>query len=196
MLLTTMGVPVERESDMITAAKASILSQIPDFFLEDASAGSGIDYEELALASRTVKSDVALWIRQNLFSRLKLYGKSYSASEDTKQPIPDKIASYLITLEQFYAIRRILEDFEDFAILADVLNILSDEVQGPILTAVTDTVNQYFEVFNAIGAANDMFRRLYHRVEESHGSEVIEKAFLESLTDLAYRLSNTTQAIQ
>ncbi len=196
MLLTTMGVPVERESDMITAARASILSQIPDFFLEDASAGSAIGYEEFVLASQTVKSDVALWIRQNLFSRLKLYGKLYSASEDTKQQIPDKVASYLVTLEQFHAIRRILEDFEDFAILADVLNILSDEVQGPILTAVTDTVNQYFDVFNAIGAANDIFRRLYHRVEESHGSEVIEKAFLESLIDLAYRLSNTAQAIQ
>ena len=196
MLLTTMGAPVERESDMITAAKASILSQIPDFFLEDASAGSGIGYEEFALASQTVKSDVALWIRQNLFSRLKLYGKPYSASEDTKQPIPNKVGSDLVTLEQFHAIRRILEDFEDFAILADVLNILSDEVQGSILTAVTDTVNQYFDVFNAIGAADDIFRRLYHRVEESHGSEVIEKAFLESLIDLAYRLSNTAQEIQ
>ena len=196
MLLTTLGVPAERESDMIAAAKASILSEIPDFFLGDASSGSGGGYREFALSSQTVKSAVALWIRQNLFSRLKIYGKTYFASKDNKQPNSDKVASCLIALQQFHTIRRILEDFEDFAILADVLNMLSDEVQGPILTAVTDTVNQYFDVFNAIGAADDIFRRLYHRVEEPHGPEVIEKALLESLIDLACRLSNTAQEIQ
>lgn len=198
ILLTTLGVPTMRESDMIIAAKARILDEIADFFLwaDDASAGSGAGCDDFAFLSQTVKSAVALWIRQNLFSRLQVYGKTGSASEDTKQPNPNKAAACLVTLNQFHTIRRILEDFEDFAILADVLNILSDEVQGPVLTAVTDTVNQYFDVFNAIGAAKDIFRRLYYRVEEPHGPEVIEIAFLESLIDLACRLSNTAQEVQ
>lgn len=196
MLLTTLGVPAEREDDIIAAAKASISIQVPDLFHWDASSGSGAGYDEFASSNQTVKSAVALWIRQTLFSRLKVYGRSVTASEDTKQPNPDKVASCLVTLEQFHAIRRILEDVEDFAILADVLNILSDEVQGPILTAVADTVNQYFDVFNAIGAASDIFRKLFHQVEESHGPEVLQKAFLESLIDLAYRLSNTAREVQ
>lgn len=196
MLLTALGVPAEREGDMITATKARILGQIPEFFSEDASSISGAGYDEFALLSQTVKSAVALWIRQNLCSRLGVYRKTVSASEETKLPNPDMVASCLVTLEQFHTLRHILEDFEDFAILADVLNIISDEVQGPILTAVTDTVNQYFDVFNAIGAADNLFRKLYHRVEVSHGSEVIGKAFLESLIDLACRLSNMAQEVQ
>lgn len=196
MLLTTLGVPAERESDMIVAAKARILGQIPDFFLWDASSGSGAGCDEFTLLTRTVESAIALWIRQNLFSRLQIYGETDLRSEDTNQPDPDKVPFSPVTLEQFYAIRRILEDFEDFAILADVLNILSDGMQGPILTAVTDTVNHYFSVFNAIGAADDVFRKLYHRVEYSQSPEVIEKAFLESLIDLACRLSNTAVETQ
>lgn len=195
-LLTTLGVPAERESDMIIAAKAKILGQIADFFLWDDSSGSVSVYDESAVLSQTVKSAVASWIRQNLFLRLQVYRKTDSASEDTKQPSPDEITPCLVTLEQFQTIRRILEDFGDFAILADVLNMLSDEVQGPILTAVTDTINQYFDVFNAIGAADDIFRRLYHRVPESHSPEIVEKAFLESLIDLACRLPNTAQEVQ
>ncbi|CAF9941967.1 MAG: RNA polymerase II mediator complex subunit [Alectoria fallacina] len=198
MLLATLGVPAERESDMIVAVKAKIVGQIPDFFLWDALSGSGAGCAEFALLSQTVKSAVALWIRQNLFSRLQVYRETESAFEDAEQPTadPDKFAACLLTLEQFHTIRRILEDFEDFAILADVLYILSDEVQGSILTAVTDTVNHYFDVINAIGAADDIFQRLYHQVEEPHGPEFIERAFLESLIDLACRLPNTAQEIQ
>lgn len=196
MLLTALGVPAEREGDTIAAAKANISVQIPDFFLWDASSGLGAGYDDFASSSQTVKSAVALWIRQTLFSRLKVCGKTVTVPENTKQPNSDKGASCLITLEQFHAIRRILEDVEDLAILADVLNILSDEVQGPTLTAVTDTVNHYFDVLNAIGAAGDIFRKLFHRVEESHGPEVLQTAFLESLIDLACRLSNTAQQVQ
>ena len=198
MLLATLGVPAERESDMIIAAKARIVGEIPDFFLLDASSGPGASYAEFTSLSQTVKSDVALWIRRNVISRLQVYGKTDSASEDAKQSMtdPHKVASCLVTLEQFHTIRRILEDFEDFTILADVLSILSDEVQGPILTAVTDTVNRYFDVFNAIGAADDVFRRLYRQVEGYRGPEFIEKAFLESLIDLACRLPNTALEVQ
>ena len=196
MLLTALGVPADREGDMITATKAKIIGQMPGFFLEDASSVTEAGCDESTLLSQTVKSAVTLWIRQTLYSRLGVYGKTVSASEDTGLANPGIVASCLVTLEQFHTIRHILEDFEDFSILADVLNIISDEVQGPILTTVTDTVNQYFDVFNAIGAADDLFRKLYHRVEESNGSEVIEKAFLESLIDLACRLCNTAQEIQ
>ena len=196
MLLTTLGVTSEREDQMINTAKARVLAQIPDFFHQDAPPSSGSGYDDVTFFSQTVKSAVALWIRQTMFSRLQFYGKSDASSEDTRQPKTDKVGCCLVTVEQFHIIRRILEDFEDFSILADVLNILSDEVYDPILTAVTDTANHYFDVFNAIGAADDIFRRLYRRVEDSHGAEVIEKAFLESLIDLACRLSNTAQEVQ
>lgn len=196
MLLATLGVTAEQENAMIIAAKARIVNQIPDFFDWDASYGSETGCDNFACLSLTVKSAVALWIRRNLVLRLQIYRKPDSASEDNIQPNPRKFASCPVSLSQFHAIRRILEDLEDFSILADVLNILSDEKEGPLLTAVTDTVNFYFDVLNAIGAAEDLFRRLHRQVEESHGPQVIERAFLESLIDLACRLSNTAQEVQ
>ena len=196
MLLATLGVPAEQENTMIIAAKARIANQIPDFFDWDASSGSETGCDNFAFLSLTVKSAVALWIRRNLVLRLQIYRKPDSASEDNIQPNPGKFAPCPVTLSQFHAIRRILEDLEDFSILADVLNILSDEKEVPILTAVTDTVNFYFDVLNAIGAAEDLFRRLHRQVEEPHGPQVIERAFLESLIDLACRLSNTAQEVQ
>ena len=196
MLLTAAGVSPQQESDLIIAVKAGILEEIPDFFIWDTSAGVRGDCDNLAALSQTVKSAVALWIRQNAFSRLQVYGEFDSVSEDTRHPGLDKATFCLVTLKQFFAIRRVLEEFEDFAILADVLNILSEGVQGSVMTAVTDTVNQYFDVFNAIGATDDIFRKLHHLVEESRGPEVVEKASLESLIDLGCRLSNTTQEVQ
>ena len=196
MLLATLGVPAEQENTMIIAAKARIANQIPEFFDWDASYGSETGCDNLAFLSLTVKSAVALWIRRNLVLRLQIYRKPDSAFEDNIQPNPRKFAPCPVTLSQFYAIRRILEELEDFSILADVLSILSNEKEGPVLTAVTDTVNFYFDVLNAIGAAEDLFRRLHRQVEEPHGPQVIERAFLESLIDLACRLSNTAQEVQ
>ena len=196
MLLTAAGVPAQQESDLIITVKARILEEIPDFFIWDTSAGVRVGCDNLAALSQTVKSAIALWIRQNTFSRLQVYRECDSVSEDTRHPKLDKATFCLVTLEQFFAIRRVLEEYEDFAILADVLNILSEGVQGSVMTAVTDTVNHYFDVFNAIGATDDIFRKLYHLVEEAHGPEVIEKASLESLIDLGCRLSNMIQEVQ
>ena len=194
-LLATLGVPAKQETNLIIAAKARIVHQIPDFFDWDASYGSETGCD-LALLTQTVKSAVALWIRRNLVLRLQVYRKTDSASEDNMQPKLREFASCPVSLSQFHAIRRILEDLEDFSILADVLNILSAEKEGPMLTAVTDTVNFYFDVLNAIGAAEDLFRKLHRQVEEPHGPQVIERAFLESLIDLACRFTNTAQEVQ
>ena len=196
MLLSALGVPAEQEHNMIIAAKARIVNQIPDFFDWDASYSWETGCDDFALLSQTVKSDVALWIRRNLVLRLQVYRKTDSASEENVRRSPRNFASCPVSLSQFHAIRRILEDLEDFSILADVLNILSNEKEGPMLTAVADTVNFYFDVLNAIGAAEDLFRRLHRQVEEPHGPQVIERAFLESLIDLACRLSNTAQEVQ
>ena len=196
MLLIAAGVPAQQESDLIIAVKARILEEIPDFFIWDTSAGVRAGCDNLAALNQTVKSAIALWIRQNVFSRLQVYGEFDSVSEDTRHPGLDKATFRLVTLEQFFAIRRVLEEFEDFAILADVLSILSEGVQGSVMTAVTDTVNQYFDVFNAIGATDDIFRKLHRLVENPRGPEVIEKASLESLIDLGCRLSNTTEEVQ
>ena len=197
-LLSSLGVSHEHESNVVITVKAKLASQIPGFFpLQNAtqsSAPSDIDYSTL---SQTVKSSVARWIRQTLILRLQALSEACSDAEDHNRAIVDSAnsRSNLITLGQFQALRTIFEEIGEFAVLADVLNLLSTEVQGSILTAVADTINHYFDIFDSIGAADGLFQNLCRQQEDAPGHELIEKGFLESLVDLGCRLPSAAQEI-
>lgn len=197
-LLSSLGVSHEHESNMVLKVKAKLAAQIPDFFplqtATQSSAPSDIDYSTL---SQTVKSSVARWIRQTLILRLQVLSEACSDAEDHNRAIVDSAnsRSNLITLGQFQALRTIFEEIGEFAVLADVLNLLSTEVQGSILTAVADTINHYFDIFDSIGAADDLFQNLCRQQEDAPGHELIEKGFLESLVDLGCRLPSAAQEI-
>ena len=153
------------------------------------------DYASL---SQTVKSAIARWIRQTLILRLRARNGTSSGSEDADRPMTDsdEADSTLITVKQFQAIRGIYEEIGEFAVLADFLKLLSTEVLGSVLTAAADTINHYFDVFDAIGAADDLFRNLCRQQEDASGQELVEKGFLESLIDLGCRLPNAIQDVQ
>ena len=197
-LLSSLGVSHEHESNMVHTVKARLADQIPDFFppqnTTQSSATSDIEYSTL---SQTIKSSIARWIRQTLILRLQVLNESSSDAEDHDSPIVDSVNSRsdLITLGQFQALRSIFEEIGEFAVLADFLNLLSTEVQGSMLTAVADTINHYFDVFDAIGAADDLFQSLCHQQEDAPSHDLIEKGFLESLVDLGCRLPRAAQEI-
>ena len=197
-LMSSLGVSHEHESNMVSTVKAKLADQIPDFFPpQDATnsyATSDIDYSTL---SQTIKSSVARWIRQTLILRLQTLNEACSDAEGHNRAIVDSANSRpnLITLGQFHALRSIFEEIGEFAVLADVLNLLSTEVQGAILTAVADTINHYFDIFDSIGAADGLFQNLCRQQENAPGHELIEKGFLESLVDLGCRIPSAAQEI-
>ena len=197
-LLSSLGVNHEHETNMVHTVKAKLADQIPDFFppqnATQSSATSDIDYSTL---SQTIKSSIARWIRQTLILRLQVRNEASSDAEDHNRPIVDSANSRsdLITLGQFQALRSIFEEIGEFAVLADFLNLLSTEIQGSVLTAVADTINHYFDIFDAIGAADDLFQNLCHQQEHAPGHDLIEKGFLESLVDLGCRLPSAAQEI-
>ena len=176
--------------------KAGIVEQLPGLFQAISPSNSPQELTDHSVyLSQSAKSDIARWIRHNLTSRHRAPIKS-NAGDDNKQQMNQSSSrnGSFVTLAEFCTIRRVLEDVEDFAILADVLNLLSNQVEGQTLTAVTDTVNHYFDVFNAIGAAGKLFHKLFHNLEVD-GQELEEES-LESLMDLGSRLSNTDQAMR
>ena len=197
-LISSLGVSHEHESYMVFTVKAKLADQIPDFFppqnATHSSATSDIAYSTL---SQTIKSSVARWIRQTLILRLQALNEACSDAEGHNRAIVDSAnsRSNLITLGQFHALRSIFEEIGEFAVLADVLNLLSTEVQGAILTAVADTINHYFDIFDSIGAADDLFQNLCRQQEDAPGHELIEKGFIESLVDLGCRLPSAAQEI-
>lgn len=196
MLLNSLGLSAEEETRVVDAIKGKIASQVPELFLSlDGSYSIDLDY---TLLSQNVKSAVARWIRQHLISRLQVYNECDTSDEDFDRQIPtsSRHSSNFMTLEQFQLVRHILEELEDFSILADVLFIVSSGGQGLILTDVTDTVNHYFDIFDAIGAADCLFRSLYQQVRDSCGQELPDKDFLESLMDLACHLSDVDEEVR
>jgi len=190
-LLSTLGVPADHEANTTAAAKTRLAEQIPDFFPHNVPPPSKMPDCDSPALSQTVKSDVARWIRQTLISRLQI-----SDSADQHMTSPGEDRPEFITLAQFQSIRHVLEEYGNFSILADLLNLLSNEVQGSILTAIADTVNFHFDVLDAVGAATDLARNLCNQLEDSSGQEVVEKAFVESLIDLCRRLPEANQDIQ
>jgi mediator of RNA polymerase II transcription subunit 12 len=197
-LLSTLAVPVDHEPATIIATKVRLADQIPSFFFDDIPPPSTVLECDSALLSQMVKFDVARWIRQTLISRLQLRIRPSLSTNDSDQHMSDlsEDCPAVITLAQFQSIRGILEGYGNFSILADILNILSNEVQGSILTAIADTVNFHFAVFDAIGAAADLFQNLCNQLGDLSGQDVVEQAFVESLIDLGRRLPGATQDLQ
>ena len=198
-LLSTLGVPAQQETYTVNIMKAKLTEQIPDFFpIQNATVSSAELDVDHGLLSQTVTCAIARWIRQSLILRLQARSGINSGSEDTDQATinSDDTGVTLITLEQFLAIRGVFEDLGDFAVLADFLKLLSIEVHGSTLTAVADTINYYFDVFNAIGAAADLFRSLCYQHEDVSSHGLTEKCFLESLIDLGCRLPDAAQVVQ
>ena len=185
------------EDRLILSAKARISARIPDLLPPShRTTGSPQQTEDFVCLSHTVKCDLARWMRRIVISHLESENQNLDNKEvyQQKQALKNNIAS-IISLDHFWAILHILEDLEDFAILADILCLLSSQVRGPVLTAVTDTANIYFDIFNAIGAGTELFQKLYRNVEGSPFEE-FDKAFFESLIDFGCRLSDVESEIR
>ena len=190
LVSSALGALGDVESLLTASVKAKLAGRIPGFFppvqsLTNLPDPAG-DYPRL---SQTVKSSVARWIRQTLIRRLHASKASrqienVEGSQQTNRPAGDSIA--VLTLDQFAAMRQVLEDMREFDILADILDLISDHVHGSVLTAITDTINFYFDIFFAIGAAYNLFRNLYTSLDAYQGLE-FERPFLESLLDLCCR---------
>ena len=197
-LLTTIGASADEENQVLVATKTKIAGLVPNFFPPLTFAPSVLPHDErYALLSLTVKSAVSRWIRQTFVSRLPRYNGSNFPYGNTDRRVisSSKTPCTLITLEQFQTIRSILEEIEEFAILADILSILSCEGFGSLLTATADTINYYFDIFEAMGATDELFRSLYQRFGRFHGQDIIEKDFLDSLIDLGCRLRSTDREV-
>lgn len=131
------------------------------------------------------------WIRQAVASRFPIHGiqsKLDSTRDDFLHTANGDSSLVAISCEQFRSVRIVLEDLEDFSILADIIKICSSSEDIKVLTAATDTVNHHVDIFMAIGAVDDLFQSLYRRYEETCSQKAFEWSFVESLVDLGTHL--------
>ena len=123
--------------------------------------------------------ELSHWFRQGLVSCIDVKAQFRSK----KQPKDNSLS-----LTDFELIYEILDHFRDYAVLADVLGILVGSGDEGFLRPVTEVIVLHFKEFHAIGASNDLFRKLLKRIAQSPGRVPPDKPLLLALIDLGEQL--------
>ena len=136
---------------------------------------------------------MARWVRQSVASR---FSSKHSESAERQKVDSERLTLLVITLDQFKAIRRILENLEDFAILADVLKMIIESQDTSTLTFACDTVNFHLSTFAAIGALHELFSRLLQQHKDISESTLGDQQLVESLIDLGKRIPTAAEEVR
>ncbi|KAI9860017.1 MAG: RNA polymerase II mediator complex subunit [Trichoglossum hirsutum] len=199
MLLEGVGFSVQDEQQCIYRAKSTISALLPGFFDPTDFPESNEQYptesnlDSLKFLSRTIKSEISLWLRRQVNLHVV---QGVPVGPNNWRDLTIEVGISAITVEQFTVIRRILEDFDDFSILADVLKMASSSDNSIVLASVADTVNYHLETFTAIGAANECFEVLLERHRSLKVRRVAEKFLLVSLFNLASAIPGGGESMQ
>ena len=185
ILVKSMGSSVAEEQQMMVAAKNEVSKRTLDFITSQKQSMPGVLQVDLKTLNGTVKADLGRWIRLHVADCCQSHITTKSRDQPAMNCGPGSVS---INPDQFQALRCVLEDLEEFPILADVLKILADREDALILRAVADTINYHFKVFMAIGAANDLFQTLISRLEHLHSIKAPGMQLIISLIDLGCRL--------
>lgn len=200
ILLSSIGASAASEDSAVITTKTRIATQIEDFFpASQIPACHELQNWDAWPPSQTVKSAVGRWIRQAVASRFPADGiqsKLDSTSDDILHTKHGDSPVTAINCEQFRSIRSVLENFEDFSILADIIKICCRSEDINVLTAATDTANHHVDIFMAIGAVDDLFQSLYRRYEETCSQKEFEWPFVESLVDLGSHLPRSAGEVR
>ena len=193
ILLSKLGATVENEQKTIYAIQTLIAEETPELFpfprASHASEHHEFDPKQLSIA---VKSTVARWVRQNVASR---FSTKHSGSVCQQKVGSERLTLLVMNLDQFRTIRRILENLEEFAILADVLKTITESQDTSILTFACDTVNFHLPIFAAIGALRDLFSSLLQQHKDISESTLGDQQLVESLIDLGKRIPTAAEEV-
>jgi len=105
---------------------------------------------QLSMSSRALQSEVCAWLCRDLVGSLM-----DAQLEDT--------LGIDIPLSKFESIRTLVEACNDFAMLEEILKMLSNSTNPDLLASCTDTINLHLSVFAATGSAKVLFQLFYDR---------------------------------
>ncbi|KAI9754448.1 MAG: hypothetical protein M4579_004716 [Chaenotheca gracillima] len=194
LLLSNLGFPILQEAVHTQQLYLQMQLLSPELFGSNDSAEEimpGFRPETLSEMSRTHKSALGRWIRQCVGERVT-GGDPVGPNNWKDLSVEAGISA--ITATQFDLVRAALEQIQDFSILADVLKLVSTSDNPVVLASAADTLSHHLEVFAAVGALEDCFKRLYERCQLLEVRKVTDKCLLSSLKDLAAAIPTATPA--
>ncbi|MCJ1473427.1 RNA polymerase II mediator complex subunit [Lambiella insularis] len=143
--------------------------------------------QDLTLLSGSAQFSISHWIKQRVVAACKHNSACSPGKVDHGFKRPP------MSVTDFQAIRTMLEDLQDFPVLADVLDMVSTCSYRPLLEEVAETVNCHINILSAIGAADNLFRKLISGLEQYYTRDPSDKAILLSLIDLGENFPNAMQ---
>jgi mediator of RNA polymerase II transcription subunit 12 len=133
---------------------------------------------------------ISSWIRQSIVSHI-------CAGENGCLDKSDVVARPSLTLVDFQTVCAVLEDFEDFAVLSDVLDVVvSEATERDLLDGAAEKINTHFDIVYAIGALPELFCRLISRLGDFRTRSPSYRSLLLSLIDLGQRLPNEGRKVR
>ncbi|KAI9660836.1 MAG: RNA polymerase II mediator complex subunit [Trizodia sp. TS-e1964] len=160
----------------------------PDEIVEDAESSTAL-LEKMASMSRAIKGDLSVWIRNAV--RLHLCPATRKRPA-TKNDVPPAAFS----VPQVKIVRTLLETFDDFPILADVLGLVCTSNDPAVLACIADTLNYHFDTFAVIGATRGLFGKLFERHKALRERLIYDKFMLVSLLGLAAKIPSEQAAMR
>lgn len=204
-LFARLGFSVSEETSTTAAAKASIGQRLPKIFDGRADGVIPRDLSSLDL-TWAVKAEIGQWVRRGVAQHY--LNSSRSALQrcchqckltGSSRPITRIISAdsgiSALTPEEFYTVRDILEDFEDLAMLADVLKHAANCDDSTVLASAADTINYHLDSFYAIGATTDLFRRLFEAYTRLKRLGTADIDLLFSLIELAFQIPSEVNTL-
>ncbi|KAI5801551.1 hypothetical protein DFH27DRAFT_557170 [Peziza echinospora] len=187
-LLSRVGFSIDDEAQILADAKKLIASRLGGLLSDDIPPpGPSLKFavqelEYLRGMSRNQMTDIALWIRASVKKHVV---EGAPVGPNNWRDLTVEVGITAITLQQFLLVRKVLEEFEDYGILSEVLKVASSSDNSGVLSSIADTVSYNIEVFSVLNSVNDILQLLYHRYKKLQLRRPIEKYVVASFLDLA-----------
>lgn len=190
-MLSRADFVIDEEEAILQAEMTRISGLLPGLSFLDDSHGNVVTIADRPpdnRLSRAVKVELGFWLRGIV--REHLIDVEVTDDRPGSYEIsPRYVSRSAITLEEFLVLRTILEDIEDFSILADIIGILTTTDNLQVLVSLSETVDCNLETFAAIGAADNLFESLSRRLFELSDAQTSHLYdFRRAMAHLAARL--------
>ncbi|MCJ1245835.1 RNA polymerase II mediator complex subunit [Trapelia coarctata] len=190
ILMKAGGLLVSKPRETEESIRSIITAQLGFLRTKGLPLEPSFKFSSLAFLSGSTKYGISRWIRQKIACKFR------DGDNDELESAEEKPQTTFMTLKDFQAVREILETFGDYLILADVLDIISVSCQKPLLEAVAETANDHIDIFQALGAAEDLFHKIFARMEVVYTRGPTDKTILMSLLDLGESVPNVDPTLR
>jgi mediator of RNA polymerase II transcription subunit 12 len=180
-LLSRIGFGVDNELAVLHHCKCFITEQLGGVLPATDNMNDEYEYHtsELGRLAWTIKSELGQWLRGMVAGYFPNKAKAGSLKAAPSEP--------QFTLTHFMLVRGVLERIGDISMLADVLCLASDSRDEAVLASVADSINAHFESFSAIGALDELHKKISQAYVSLKAIKVSLPTLAISLLDLGGR---------